>query len=144
MTGAKLLNPGGKANSLAAKVYGLDSAFSLQRQQAAFIALGDDFPTPRLSEHLKNVPFLAVQAAFASALTERADVVLPVGTWPEQEGHYVNMDGRVQQAHKVVEAPQGVLANDAALAALAERLGAPAGNGWRDALGNPASPAMTN
>ncbi len=47
-------------------------------------------------EALKGLEFLVVQDAFASELTEAADVVLPSMTFAEKEGTYTNMERRVQ------------------------------------------------
>ncbi len=132
--GAALLNPKGKANSTAAQAYELDRPFVRQTYQAAFLALGDDMPTPRLLQYLEGVDFLAIQASHASSLTESADVVLPVEAWPEQEGHFVNLEGRLQAAHKALEAPSGVWSNYAVLEALAGRLGLFIDSGWQAAL----------
>jgi formate dehydrogenase major subunit len=132
--GAALLNPKGKANSSAAQAYKLDRPFVRQPYQAVFLALGDDMPTPRLLQYLEGVKFLAVQASHASSLTESADVVLPVEAWPEQDGHYVNLEGRLQAAHKALEAPPNVWSNEAVLEALAGRLGLFIDSGWQAAL----------
>ena len=47
-------------------------------------------------EALKSLEFLVVQDAFASELTEVADVVLPSSTFAENEGTFTNMERRVQ------------------------------------------------
>lgn len=125
------LNPKGKANSLAAAAYGLDKTFEPQGYQAVFLALGDDMPTPRLVERVAGAPFLAVQASYASPLTEQADVVLPVEGWAEQEGHYLNLEGRLQAAHRGVRAPAGVRSNLEVLESLAHCLGAETRGDWK-------------
>jgi formate dehydrogenase major subunit len=133
-TGARIINTAGKANSLAAHAFGLDRAFDPAGYQAAVLALGDDYPTPRLVERLSSVPFLAVQASHQSAITERADVVLPVEMWAEQEGVYMNMEGRIQQAHRAITPPAGVRSNLQTLEALAAYLGVQIGNHWQEKL----------
>lgn len=85
----------GEANSLAAAQLGLDAPFALNGQQAAFAAIGDDYVSKSLVARLSKAPYLVVQAAYELALTELADVVLPVTNWAEQEGHYISMDGRI-------------------------------------------------
>ncbi len=129
-----LVSTKGKANSLAAHYYGLDQAFEPKGAQAAYVALGDDMPVDRLLNSLADVPFLAVQASYASELTDRANVVLPVETWTEQEGHFVNMEGRVQVAYKAITAPAGVLSNTAVLKELAKCLGVTVNGDWREGL----------
>jgi formate dehydrogenase major subunit len=120
---AALINTKGKANSLAAHAYGLDRTFQPQGYQAIYLALGDDYPTPRLEERLVGAPFLAVQASHVSPLTEHADVVLPVTAWAEQEGHYLNLDGRLQKAVGAIDAPRGIESNLSVLQSLATRMG---------------------
>jgi NADH dehydrogenase/NADH:ubiquinone oxidoreductase subunit G len=124
-------NPKGKANSLAAHCFDLDRAFEPQGYAAVYLAMGDDIPPKRLVKRLNGVPFLAMQASYASALTERADVVLPVEMWAEQEGHYLNLEGRLQEAHHGIQAPEGVRSNVDVLQALADCLGAETQGDWK-------------
>jgi formate dehydrogenase major subunit len=56
-----------------------------------------------LIQRLEQAPFLVVQASYASELTEQADVVLPVEIWAEQEGHYLNLEGRLQKAVRTLQ-----------------------------------------
>lgn len=132
--GATLINLMGKANSLAAQRYGLDKAFTPEGYQAVFLALGDDYPTNRLVEYLAGVPFLAVQASYVSALTDRADVVLPVEIWTEQNGHYLNLEGRLQAAHKASVAPAGIWSNFTVLKTLAKYIGVDTSDLWEENL----------
>jgi formate dehydrogenase major subunit len=137
---ARLLGMKGGANSLAAAQLGLDGSFKLNGHKAVYAALGDEDPAPALVEKLAKAPFLAVQASYASALTEKADVVLPAANWSEQEGHYVNLEGLLQQSVKVVDAPEGVRSNQAVLAAVGEAVGAKVNGGWKQALTARVSP----
>jgi NADH dehydrogenase/NADH:ubiquinone oxidoreductase subunit G len=95
---------------------------------------GDDFVSKRLAEKLEKAPYLVVQATYTSAVTDKADVVLPVTLWSEQAGHYVNLDGRIQKAEKAVEAPAGVRENSAVLAEIAMRMNMPVKKDWKAAL----------
>jgi formate dehydrogenase major subunit len=136
----KVVGIKGGANSLAAAQIGLDGAFKLNGHKAAYVALGDDEPSQTLVEKLDKAPFLAVQASYASALTEKADVVLPVAIWSEQDGHYLNLEGRLQEGHKVVDAPEGVLSNQALLETLGQKAGVSLNGGWKKALTAKVSP----
>jgi NADH dehydrogenase/NADH:ubiquinone oxidoreductase subunit G len=129
-----LLSVKGEANSLAAAQLGLEARFTLNGQQAVYAAIGDDYISNRLVERLTQAPYLVVQAAYASALTEKADVVLPVALWSEQAGHYVNMEGRVQAAVKALDAPAGVRENTTVLAEIAMRMNMPVKRDWQSAL----------
>jgi formate dehydrogenase major subunit len=129
-----LISVKGEANSLAAAQLHLEAQFMLSGQKAVYVALGDDYVSKRLVEKLSQVPYLVVQATHESALTAKADVVLPVTIWSEQEGHYLNLDGRVQKAEKAVSAPAGVRENTAVLAEVAMRMNMPVKKNWQTVL----------
>jgi formate dehydrogenase major subunit len=137
---AKVLSVKGKANSLAAAQYGLDKAFALNGHKAAFVALGDDFASQHMIQKLEKAPYLVVQTAYASRLTGIADVVLPVANWAEQEGHYLNLEGRLQKTEKLVEAPEGVRTTNDSLADLATRMGLRVTKVWKDDLAREIAP----
>jgi formate dehydrogenase major subunit len=134
MTGAKMISPRGRANSLAAEAYGLANRFSPGGRHAVFVALGDDRISQRQIQLLEEAPFLAVQASYASQLTAMADVVLPVKNWTEQDGHYLNMEGRLQQTHKALLAPEGIRSNVEVLTEIADVLGYKLQTSWETAL----------
>jgi formate dehydrogenase major subunit len=119
---AKLISPKGKANSLVAEQLRLNKSLEINGHQAAFVALGDEEPSQTIIKKLEEVPFLVVQASFHSALTAKADVVLPVSTWLEQDGHFVTCDGKVQLSHKSLQAPVDVKSNKEVILALADHL----------------------
>jgi NADH dehydrogenase/NADH:ubiquinone oxidoreductase subunit G len=130
-----LVSVKGKANSMAAAQYGLDQAMEVTDEQAVFIALGDDCPSQKMIIRLEKAPFVAVQASYTSQLTAQADVVLPVTNWTEQEGSYLNADGKLQMAVKSMSAPEGVLSNAAVFEKLAAALGYDLDvAGWKDEL----------
>lgn len=131
----------GKADSMAASVLGLDGPFNTQGRQAIFVALGDEKATPYMTQQLESAPeakvkpFVVVQASHVSTMTALADVVLPVEMFAEQEGHFMNMEGRVQEVHRGLNAPQDVWTSAAVFEAIAERIGAPIDSDWQKALG---------
>jgi formate dehydrogenase major subunit len=132
--GAQLIGVKGEANSFAAAQLKLDRPFALNGHQAVYVAMGDDFVTERLMKRLEKAPFLVAQASYASKLTDMADVVLPVEMWAEQDGHFVNLEGRVQAAHKALTAPGEVKSNVDVLRAVAVKLGLETSNDWQAAL----------
>ncbi|NTW12186.1 MAG: molybdopterin-dependent oxidoreductase, partial [Anaerolineales bacterium] len=97
-------------------------------------ALGDDFVSKRLVAKLEKVPYLVVQASYGSALTERADLVLPVSIWAEEAGHALNAEGRLQFAEAAVTAPEGIRTNVDVLKEVARALGVTVSDDWRAAL----------
>jgi predicted molibdopterin-dependent oxidoreductase YjgC len=131
---AGLLSIKGEANSQTAALLGLDRVFELDGQKAVYAALGDDYVSKSLVERVSKAPYLVVQASYESKLTEQADVVLPVTIWAEQEGHYINLDGRVQKAEKSLVAPEHVRDNLAVLTELATRLNTSLETNWQRAI----------
>ncbi len=133
-TPAALISVKGKANSLAAAQLDLDQPFDLQGRQAAYLVLGDDELSKRQMRTLESTPLVIVQAAYHSAITENADIVFPVTTWAEQAGHYLNLEGRLQKAQRILEAPEQATSNLEVLQSLAERLGLTLSSDWRKRL----------
>lgn len=129
-----LISVKGEANSLTASLLGLDSAFKLNGEKAAFVAIGDDYASKSLVERVSKAPYLVVQASYESSLTEKADVVLPVTIWSEQEGHYINLDGRTQKAQRVVMPPEGVRDHAAILGEVAMRMNMKVDADWQKAV----------
>jgi formate dehydrogenase major subunit len=131
---AGLLSLKGEANSLTATLLGLDRVFELNGQRAVYVALGDDYVSRSLVERVSKAPYLVVQASYESKLTEKADVVLPVTIWSEQQGHYINLDGRIQKAEPSLSCPQGVRDNLAVLTELATRMNMSLETNWQKAI----------
>jgi assimilatory nitrate reductase catalytic subunit len=76
-----------------------------------------------IEERLDALDFLAVADIFLSETAERADVVLPITQWAEEEGTMTNLEGRVLLRRKAIDPPAGVLSDAQVLKALADRLG---------------------
>ena len=129
-----LLSVKGQSNSLTAALLGLDQVFKLNGQKAVYVALGDDRISPSLVERLSKAPYLVVQASYESKLTEQADVVLPVTVWSEQDGHYINLDGRIQKTEKVLVSPENVRDNLAVVNELATRMNISLESSWQQAI----------
>lgn len=55
------------------------------------------------AEGLERVDFMVACDMFETETTELADVVLPVASWAEYDGDYVNLEGRVQTAKKGIK-----------------------------------------
>lgn len=56
-----------------------------------------------VKEGLEKLEFMVVCDLFETATTELADVVLPLASWAEYEGYYVNLEGRIQRASQAVK-----------------------------------------
>lgn len=119
---AKLVSVKGNANSLVSEQLRLNKPFEVNGHKAAYVAIGDEEPSINLIKKLENIPFLVVEASYQSALTAKANVILPVTTWLEQSGSYVTCDGKVQKAKKSLQAPVDVKSNKEVILALADKM----------------------
>ncbi|RZS79015.1 NADH dehydrogenase subunit G [Motilibacter rhizosphaerae] len=90
-----------------------------------------DLPDPAIARAaLKAVPFLVSLEQRPSAVTELADVVLPVAADIEREGSYLDWEGRVRPFRAVLANPQlaqPMLPDGRVLHVLAEEMGADLG-----------------
>jgi predicted molibdopterin-dependent oxidoreductase YjgC len=131
---AGLLSVKGETNSLTAALLGLDQVFELNGQKAVFAALGDSRVSKSLAERISKAPYLVVQASYESEVTQKADVVLPVTVWSEQEGTFINLDGRIQNTTKVITAPETVRDNLAVISELAAQMNISLNSNWKEAI----------
>lgn len=142
--GAALVDTKGGANSLTAAQYGLDKPFNLNNHKVAYVAIGDEIPSESLVQEMEKAPFLIVQASHSSRLTAHADIVLPTTNWLEQEGHFVNLEGRIQKAEKVLSANDIIWTHDEIFEKIASRLGYSLKTDWEAELTNRISPVVIN
>jgi formate dehydrogenase major subunit len=131
---AGLISVKGETNSLTAALLGLDQVFELNGQKAVYAAIGDSQVSRSLVERLSKAPYLVVQASYESKLTDQADVVLPVTVWSEQEGTYINLDGRIQKMTKVLTPPENVHDNLAVISELAAQMNISLNSNWKEAI----------
>ena len=78
--------------------------------------------------------FVIYQGHHGDNGAHRADVVLPAAAFTEQDGLYVNMEGRVQAAYQAVYAPGEAKEDWKILRGLSEALGAPLAYNTLEAL----------
>ncbi|MBU0985071.1 MAG: molybdopterin-dependent oxidoreductase, partial [candidate division Zixibacteria bacterium] len=74
---------------------------------------------------LEKLDFLVVADMFETETTALADVVLPLSTWAEYDGYYVNLEGRTQRANKALPPMFESRPGYAIVDAIAEQMGAP-------------------
>lgn len=72
---------------------------------------------------LEGLDFLVVADLFETETTALADVVLPLASWAEYDGRYVNLEGRVQHASQALSARGDAKAGYEIAALIAEQLG---------------------
>ncbi|NTW43799.1 MAG: molybdopterin-dependent oxidoreductase, partial [Anaerolineaceae bacterium] len=129
-TKSRIIDLKGKANSVIATKLDLDSSFFVNGHQAVFLALGDEEPSQKLIQKVENAPFIVVQASYQSSIAAKADVVLPVTNWLEQDGYYVSYDGKIQQTTAVLSPASDIKTNLEAFVALSKKLGMTADLNW--------------
>lgn len=81
-----------------------------------------DPDTTRITEALDTCPLVVCNELFLSETARRADVVLPVASWLEKDGTFVNFDRRFQRVRAAVAPPAGVRTDFAVVRALAAAL----------------------
>lgn len=134
LIGARIISIKGGANSLAASQLKLDQPLNLKTSKAVVVFAGDDEVSQKMTNEVEKVPFKVVQAAYASPLTAAADVVLPSTTWLEQDGHYLNLDGHLQEAHRAITPAEECMSASEALAAIATGFGIALEDNWEKEL----------
>ncbi len=81
----------------------------------------------RVAGGLAGLDLLVVADMFLSETAQRADVVLPITQWAEEDGTMTNLEGRVLHRRRARPPPHGVWSDLQVMHALAERLGCAAG-----------------
>ncbi len=76
-----------------------------------------------LAGGLGSLDLLVVADIFLSETAARADVVLPITQWAEEDGTMTNLEGRVLRRRRAMPPPEGVWTDSQILSALAVRLG---------------------
>ena len=131
---ASLLATKGGINSMGAAQMNMDNDIDFSGAEVVLLAAGDENFSQQFMKKFEKVPFLVVFSSFISPLTASAGAVLPVMNWLEQDGHFLNLDGRVLAASAALKAPQGVLSNVDAMSELAKNMNVNLASKWKDAL----------
>ncbi len=74
-------------------------------------------------DSLGNLDFLVVQDTHVSALSRKADVVLPSATFAEKDGTFTNINGIVQRIRKAVDPPGDSLPDWKIISRLSKAMG---------------------
>ncbi|AKH86845.1 formate dehydrogenase [Streptomyces sp. CNQ-509] len=77
----------------------------------------------QVARALDACPLVVCNELFLSETAGRADVVLPVASWPEKDGTFVNFDRRFQRVRPAVAPPAGVRSDYDVVRALAAAMG---------------------
>jgi predicted molibdopterin-dependent oxidoreductase YjgC len=90
------LQPG--VNTYAAIALDLNQRVDFSILEVLYVLSGEqDEGLDELVAQIPAATFVVVQTCYTSALTEQADVVLPMATWPERSGSLTNTEGIVQK-----------------------------------------------
>lgn len=81
-------------NTRGLQAVGLAKTANLSGAKTLYMLVSDDWVNAHLVEATKDADFVVVQAGFETALTEKADVVLPSAIWSERSGTITNTEGR--------------------------------------------------
>ncbi|HUV27669.1 MAG TPA: molybdopterin-dependent oxidoreductase [Anaerolineales bacterium] len=130
------LSSKGNINSLGAAQLDMNHSFDLAETDLLMVAAGDEKLENNITSKFKNNPFTILFSSYASPLTETADVVLPVGNWLEQSGHYLNVDGHLMESKAALILPEGIVSNYDAISKLAEQMGIRTTSSWKSSLKN--------
>jgi NADH dehydrogenase/NADH:ubiquinone oxidoreductase subunit G len=134
LIGATLVSVKGEANSLAAAQLGLEGTAKVDGHKAVVFALGDDEVSQKMLKDFEKVACKVVIASYSSSLTAMADVVFPAATWLEQEGHYLNLEGKMQKTVRALTPADDIWTTDATIKALADKAGAKLDDDWQKEL----------
>jgi len=111
------------SNARGAQAAGLNGRAELNGVRGVFVVAADDTLDDALLGSIDDAAFVVAQTAYEGPLWERADVVLPTGTWAEKSGTFTNTEGRTQPVQAALQAPHGVVSDQEILQALADKLG---------------------
>ncbi len=136
---AALVSTKGNINSLAAAQMDMDNDVDLAGVEMVVLAAGDEKFTQQFMKKFEKAPFMVMLSSYISPLTASADIVLPVTNWLEQDGTFLNIDGRLLNASAALKAPEGVLSSMDALSKLAEGLDVKLASNWKDDLKTPSA-----
>lgn len=134
--GAGLLDVKGGANSLAVAQLDLNHSLPIEEIQTGLIFLSDENPTQQMIKSFDHLTAKIVVSSYVSPLTASAQIVLPVQTWLEQEGHYLNFDGQMQLAHSSLKSPSEVRSGTEIIESLAQKLGIKLNLEWNKKITN--------
>ena len=125
------LEPG--VNTRAAVSFGMNNGFKAAAAKVLYVLLGEqELGGSDVLKKAGDDAFVIAQACYASALTDRADVVLPSAIWSERSGSLTNTEGCIQMANRAVE-PAGEAKPDwEILSLLADKLGKKLGASFDD------------
>ncbi len=92
--------------------------------------------TESIDRGVAKPSLLIIQDLFPSPLSERADIVLPSGSFAERDGTYINHSGLAQAVHAAIRSPGDARADSRIFMELTERTGLFNATALRKEIGN--------
>lgn len=80
------------------------------------------FPSALWEKARSKLGLLVVQEIFLTKTAQQADVVLPSFCWLEKNGHFINVEGRLQKLRAGKQIPDGLYSDGEIFTLLAEKL----------------------
>lgn len=113
---AKLIGLLPGANSKGLIDLGIDGKANLQKAKAVYVLACDDELVGKFDQD-----FVVLQTSYLTPEAKNADVILPSAIWAEKDGTFTNIDGLEQEYTKIIDVPDGVLANEESLQRIAKK-----------------------
>jgi len=136
---AMMVSTKGNINSLGAAGLGFSASGDMKGDLMVML-LADEELSQCTQQKFEKAKSKIVFSAYISPLTASADIVFPVQNWLEQNGHLVNIDGRILEQKSALDAPEGIFSNEESIEKLAEMLGKKSTISWEKELKSFASP----
>jgi len=124
----------GNINSLPCAQMGMDKNVNIQSTDVVILALGDEKLSQQFMKKFEKVPHLIVLASYSSPLSAAAEIVLPLATWLEQNGSFVNFSGNLLESHSALKADEYVLSGYEAMVKIAEKNGLTIQPKWKEVI----------
>jgi formate dehydrogenase major subunit len=131
MIGATIINAKGKANSLASSQFALTGEYE---PADTVVALMADQEVESWAQKIAGAETKIIFASYNNEMTATADVVFPVCNWAQEQGHFVNLEGKIQWRSQLVDAGEMVKTTPEALSLLASELNVTIAGDWKETL----------
>jgi formate dehydrogenase major subunit len=131
MIGATMINAKGKANSLAASQFALTGEYQPADTVVAVMA---DQEVEEWAEKVASANTKIIFASYVNEMATDADVLFPVCNWAQEQGHFINLEGKIQWRSQLVNAGEQVKSTPEALNLLAKELNVTIAGDWKEAL----------
>ncbi|MBA4420646.1 MAG: hypothetical protein C0391_05820 [Anaerolinea sp.] len=124
----------GQSNAYAAYLLGLDKPVDFHDLETVFVFQSEEILDQTFIQELETVPNLVVQSCYTNSLTAKAQVVFPSTIWAENQGSYINLEGKVQHSNQIIRPTESIPTLVETMQGLAKSLGSKVDSNWSDGL----------